>query len=308
MESRTLDVDGRPVYLADFGGSGDPMVLVHGLGGSHVNWLAVAPRLAERFHVVAPDLAGFGLTPLAGRSAGVDANADLLDRVLGGIGEPVVLVGNSMGGMISLLESARHPERVRAVVLIDPSLPAALSVRRPNLVVVGTFLVYSVPGLGQTFVKRRAARLGPEGMVRETMKLCTADMSRIPKDVYDAHVELARKRQAFAWGTDAYLEAARSIVTTLARRRRYEAVMHSVGAPVLLLHGDTDRLVPLDAARAAARLNPSWRFEVYDDTGHIPMLERPDMVVDSTLRFLDDVLSPAAAPAPRERAVPSAPA
>lgn len=308
MESRTLDVDGRPVHLADFGGSGDPMVLVHGLGGSYVNWLAVAPRLAERFHVVAPDLAGFGLTPLAGRSAGVDANAELLDRILAGIGEPVVLVGNSMGGMIALLEAACHPERVRALVLLDPSLPATLSVRRPNLVVVATFLAYSVPGLGEAYVRRRAQRLGPEGLVDETMKLCTADVTRVAKDVFDAHVELARKRRAFAWATNAYLEAARSIVVTLARRRRYEAVMRSVTPPVLLVHGDKDRLVPLDAARAAARLNPSWRFEVYEDTGHTAQLERPDMFVASVLRFCDDVLSSAPGSAPQAPAVPSAPA
>ena len=64
MRSRTVDLGG-PVHFADFGGSGPTMVLVHGLGGSHLNWLAVGPALAARARVLAPDLAGFGRTPLA---------------------------------------------------------------------------------------------------------------------------------------------------------------------------------------------------------------------------------------------------
>src|SRR5204863_477650 len=70
MLSRTLDLDG-PVHVADFGGAGPTMVLVHGLGGSHANWLAVGPALAAHARVLAPDLPGFGRTPLAGRSAHV---------------------------------------------------------------------------------------------------------------------------------------------------------------------------------------------------------------------------------------------
>src|SRR5262245_36769441 len=67
LDSRVADVGG-PVHFIDFGGSGPPMVLVHGLGGSAVNWLAVGPALAQRARVVALDLPGFGRTPPAGRS------------------------------------------------------------------------------------------------------------------------------------------------------------------------------------------------------------------------------------------------
>src|SRR5712692_7938224 len=98
MRSRTVDLDG-PLHFADFGGSGPTMVLVHGLGGSHVNWMAVGPALAARARVLAPDLAGFGRTPLAGRSAHLRANQGLLDRFLDAVADgPAVLVGNSMGG------------------------------------------------------------------------------------------------------------------------------------------------------------------------------------------------------------------
>src|SRR5689334_11534423 len=108
MKHSSVDLGG-PVHFADFGGEGPPLVLVHGLGGSHANWLAVAGRLSARFRVLAPDLVGFGRTPLAGRSTAVQANADLVGRFIDKvIGAPAIVVGNSMGGLCgALLASSR---------------------------------------------------------------------------------------------------------------------------------------------------------------------------------------------------------
>src|SRR5207302_4379141 len=98
-----VDLDG-PVHVADFGGDGPGIVLVHGLGGSHVNWLGVGPLLARSARVVAIDLVAFGRTPPAGRSSSVGANADLLGAFIEQeINGPAVVPGHSMGGMISLM-------------------------------------------------------------------------------------------------------------------------------------------------------------------------------------------------------------
>src|SRR5882672_10845246 len=123
MRSRTIDLDG-PVHFADFGGTGPTMVLVHGLGGSHVNWMAVGPALAAHARVLAPDLAGFGRTPLVGRSAHVHANHALLARFVDAVaGGPAILVGNSMGGLIAMMEAARRPAKVARLVLVGPAQP-----------------------------------------------------------------------------------------------------------------------------------------------------------------------------------------
>ena len=100
------------------------IVCVHGLGGSSVNWSAIAPLLTDRFRVIAPDLAGHGLTRSMGRGTRVSANQALLHRFIESVpGAPVILMGNSMGGMISLLEAAAAPEAVAGLVLLDPALP-----------------------------------------------------------------------------------------------------------------------------------------------------------------------------------------
>jgi pimeloyl-ACP methyl ester carboxylesterase len=283
MRSRTLDVAG-PVHVADFGGRGTPMVLVHGLGGSHANWLAVGDQLAQHHRVLAPDLAGFGLTRPEGRSCSVEANAELLTGVIEQVGRPVVLVGNSMGGMISMMVAARRPQLVEALVLVGAAMPRPV-ITRPNLAITAAFVTYAFPGLGEMYVRQRAQRLGPEGLVRETIKLCTVDPRRVPRDVYDAHVELARTRQQFPWAMEAYLEAARSLVRTLVQRRRYVAMMRSITAPTMLVHGTEDRLVPIGAARLAAQVCPSWRLEVFDDVGHTPQLEVAERFVQTVEAF-----------------------
>src|SRR5260370_38710289 len=98
--------------------------MVHGLAGSAINWMAVGPQIAKTHRALAIDLAGFGQTPLFGRSATVGANTDLVpDFVEEVIGEPVMLMGNSMSGHIAVLEAGSHPTGVIAMILVGPAGP-----------------------------------------------------------------------------------------------------------------------------------------------------------------------------------------
>jgi pimeloyl-ACP methyl ester carboxylesterase len=279
MESATIDLDGPVHYL--HGGSGTAtIVCVHGLGGSHVNWLAVAPRLARRYRVLIPDLAGHGRTPSANRSASVQANARLLDRfVLALAPGPVILVGNSMGGLISMIETAAHPSRVAALVLVNPSLPITRRGRiDPDI--ARNFAAYAVPGLGERYVRARKVRLGPEGLVADVLRYCTVDPARVPADVVAASVALAQERMRMPWADDAFLEAARSLLRMHATRASVALIRRLPPVPTLLVHGARDRLVPLDSAIQASRLRPDWTLRVLDDVGHVPMLEVPGTLVD----------------------------
>jgi pimeloyl-ACP methyl ester carboxylesterase len=302
--SRLVDLGG-PVHYLDFGGQGPTMVLVHGLGGSHVNWLAAGPLLARSARVVAVDLAGFGYTPPAGRSTRLRANQRLLGRFVEEVaGAPALLVGNSMGGTISLLEACEHPERIAGLVLVDPSLPRPAGVPLDRTV-GAVFAAYAVPGVGERLLATRRARLGPEGVARETLRLCCVDPSRVPPEVVEAGLALAHERAELAWADAAFLAAARSLLAVLGRSRAYLRSVHAVRAPTLMVHGSADRLVPLASARRVARLRPDWAFVVFREVGHIPQVEVPDRLAATVTRWLAGSGRAAARAASREFKEPS---
>lgn len=294
------DLDG-PVRYVDFGGpaAGPVVVCVHGLGGSLVNWLALAPRLTSTCHVYALDLAGHGLTEAAGRGTDVHSNRRLLDRFLREvIGGPVILIGNSMGGLITLLEADKGADLVTGMVLLDPALPRP-GLQRPDPMVAKSFALYALPMIGERFLRKRNRTLSPEQLVQETLALCCVDPGRVPDEVRRASVELVLARKGQRSPEKAFLGAARSLLKLLARPKRYLATISRTTQPALLIFGARDRLVPLASGQSAARRRPDWRFEVHPDLGHVPMLEDADWTAGLVLDWLASQGAPAAAAATR---------
>ena len=304
--SLTVDLDG-PVHYVDFGGAdgadgGPVFVLVHGLGGSHLNWDLLAPLLTPHGRVLALDLPGFGRSEPGGRRAGVPANVLVLDRFLREVVEgPVVLVGNSMGGMISLFEAARSPQRVRGTALLDAAVPGPRRAVDPAVAL--QFAVYAVPFLAERALWFRRMRTTPLARVRELLRLCGVDPDAVPAEVVDRSVTLLEERRDVAGMDKAFLAAARSLLWVLADPRRYREAMASISGPVLLVHGDRDRLVHVAAARDIADRHPDWRYVELADVGHVPQLQVPEVVAGHLLDWLrDSGLVPTAAeePAPRD--------
>jgi pimeloyl-ACP methyl ester carboxylesterase len=280
------DIDG-PVHWIEFapgnGPDGTPVVFVHGLGGSHLNWCLVGPGLADGRRAVALDLHGFGLTPGNRTTATVQRNTRLLDRFVREVtGTPVILVGNSMGGLISILQTAAAPETVRGLVLIDPALPPPR--QTPDRKVAGQFLLYALPGLGEFYVSRVMSRRPPELAVQQLVELCFADPSRADPAMLTASTALAAERQHRVYpSAAAFLAASRSLMRVVGQRHRYWEMMAAVRVPVLLIGGEADRLVPAASMRRAAARNPRWETVMLPGVGHTPQLEVPDTVI-STVR------------------------
>ncbi|SNS10122.1 Pimeloyl-ACP methyl ester carboxylesterase [Geodermatophilus saharensis] len=284
--SRTVDLGG-PVHVVDYGGTdgGPAVVLVHGLGGSHGNWDLLAPLLTPSARVWALDLPGFGRSEPGDRRATVPANVAVLRRFLREVvGEPAVLVGNSMGGMISLFTAASAPEAVRALVLLDPALPGGR--RRLDPLVAATFALYALPGIGERVLSVRRARQTPLTRVRTMLQLVGVDPDELPAPVVDRAVALLEQRDDVAGMDRAFLTAARSLLGILLRPQRYRDAMARVGAPVLLVQGDQDRLVPVSAAREVAAAQPGWRYEELAGVGHVPQLQVPERLADLVLAWL----------------------
>jgi pimeloyl-ACP methyl ester carboxylesterase len=281
------DVDG-PVHFREWEGHDTlTFVLIHGLGGSHLNWLAVAPRMAERGRVVALDLPGFGLSPLAGRSAGLDANRRLVARFVRSETEgPVVLVGNSMGGALAILAAAADPDAYEGLALANAALPWT-SDHWPSALQLAAFTIYCVPGAGRAFSRLRVRGFTPERMVDMSFRFLTVDPDSIDARTRAEHARMAELRQRDPESVDAFLQAARSLVAAAARKRSVARDLDGVSTPTLLMHGARDRAVPHAWAEAAVRGRPSWELHTFPDAGHLVMMEDPDGFVSTMWEWLD---------------------
>jgi pimeloyl-ACP methyl ester carboxylesterase len=287
-ESRTVDLDG-PVHYVDYGGpeDGPTVVLVHGLGGSHLNWDLLAPLLRPHARVLAIDLPGFGRSEPGARSASVPANVHNLRRFLAEVaGGPAILVGNSMGGMLSILAAGKRPDAASGLVLLDPAVPGPRRALDP--LVAAMFAVYAIPFLGERFLRRRRTRQSNLARVVEMLRLVGVDPDSLPSEVIDRSVTLLEEREDVEGMDKAFLAAARSLVRILVDPRRYRRSMAAIDVPVLLVHGDRDRLVPVAAARDISRRHPTWRYLELAGVGHVPQLQVPERVAEAMLAWMAD--------------------
>jgi pimeloyl-ACP methyl ester carboxylesterase len=152
------------------------------------------------------------------------------------------------------------------------------------------FALYLTPGLRQMMQARRY-RQAPADLVASILRLCCEDPSRVAPEVLARHIEVAAQRSAFPGIEADFAAAMRSVVRTVGypHGRAYGQRIRSITCPVLLIHGTADRLVPLGAARAAARANPAWSVLEFPGVGHVPQLEAPLDTADAVLGWLGSV-------------------
>lgn len=292
--SRTVDLDGEVHYVEWAGPTGakgesaPPVLLVHGLGGSHLNWVLLGQRLAQHYRVYALDLAGFGLTRATHRSASVQHNSKLVRRFLDEVVEDdAILIGNSMGGLISTMVTSRVPDRVRGVVLLAPALAAPKSRPQDAVRSLGTLVTAPV----RRNVRRRLGRsVTVAGEVEFMLRLCIARWELVDREVVEAHIDLAHAQTGFREQARAFREAGQTMINALVRHGVTAARLAKMGMPVLLVQGTLDRLVPVSAARWAANLNDSWRYVEMPGVGHVPMLEVPDETYEAITDWAQDEL------------------
>ena len=284
------------MHYVDFGGDGPPLLMIHGLTGSALNWMAVGPELSKNYHAVALDLAGFGRTPLFHRSAALGANANLVHTFVEQvIGEPAILMGNSMGGHIAILEACDHPRWVTALVLVDPAIPG-VQIRRPDPGMLGFAAALSIPGgLGEFVVDRSARELGAEQLTKRIISVVVADPTRLDSAMLEAHVQLTRERANLGrQNSRAFLQASRSLGFRMADPRFWNKVK-KVQAPTLVVHGQLDRLIPVSAARDLIKRRPDWTLVVLEGVGHVPMMETPESFLEVVNQWLTYRIAPTAA-------------
>jgi len=245
---RALTVDGRRVHVTALGSAaGRPMLLVHGLGGCWRTWLPTLPRLATTRRVLAADLPGFGRSQMPVAPISIAGYANALERVCDLFElEAPAIAGHGLGAVVAAELAVRHPERVGALALIDPSWP-----RVGELQATAAKLALTLTN--RLVARPRAKHLALAAAIRHP--------SRIAPDL------LAQ--------LGAGLRAPGAQAALAALLEHETARLHEIAIPTLIVRGANDRLAPaVDSERLGAEIARAQR-ETLTDCGHLPMIEHP---------------------------------
>ncbi len=241
-------------YLA--GGEGKPLVLVHGLGGRAQDWaLLMPPLMRHGYRVYALDLLGFGQSERPDVDYSIALQADILNQFIDSQRlTRFDLAGWSMGGWVALKFTLAHPERVRRLVVMDS---AGLD-----------FAPAFDPALFHPSTRAQA---------REFLTWLTPQASRIPDFMARDLVREARPR---AWVVDRAFKSMESRLDTL------DGKLGAIQAPVLIVWGKRDLLIPLSCADEMHREMPQSSLDLFEGCGHLAPVECHDRIVPEVLRFL----------------------
>ena len=269
---------GGPVHHLDFGGPpGAPVVLaVHGLGGSALNWGLVGPLLAETFRVLAVDLFGHGRSGLPAGRGGLAADLSMLHRFLTEvIGEPTVMVGHSMGGVVALRYTAEHPGQVTRLAVLSPPVPRTTGRTDRALLARRAFL--RLPGVSAV-VRRKLGRLTAEQVVEQQLRQATPHRGRLRAEAVAASVAETELRQRRADANRAHAVQWAGILDTMAllgSARAWRETLAGIAVPTLWLHGGDDPMSDPAHASALAATRPDWSFQLRQGVGHLLAMEDP---------------------------------
>ncbi|MCP2326401.1 pimeloyl-ACP methyl ester carboxylesterase [Hamadaea flava] len=286
-----VQLDGRSVFVRSTPSPGaEPALYVHGLGGSSQNWTDLAGLLTPRVDGLAVDLPGFGYSDPARRysqRALADCVVALIEQTDRG---PVHLIGNSLGGSVSVRVAALRPDLVRTLTLISPAMPF-LDPRRSLQGRVVPFL--ALPRVDRLAARQMAA-IPPEQLAAEVLKACFADPDAVPPQRLAEAVEEARRRSEVQHFASAYTGAMRGLVLSFLRAQlpgpgSLWAMARRITVPTLVIAGLRDRLVDVRVVSRVARAIPDTRLLLLPYVGHVAQMEVPRVVARAILGLLDSV-------------------
>ena len=272
---RWVTVDGQAVNTIELGpertGEAQPLVFIHGLSGCWCNWLEQLPVLAREHRVVTLDLPGFGNSPMPSEKITMSGYARLLDALLAELGiDAAAVVGNSMGGFISAELAIAFPQRVERLVLISA---AGISTNQPLAGLNGRLAdVDPIPALVRVerILAAQAAWLASRSQaVTRRPRLREATLGLVVRHPRSLPAPLAAEQLRGA-GKPGFMQAFDAIIHYDVRERLPE-----IACPTLIVWGDGDRLIDVRDADVFAELIPDSRKVIFEDTGHMAMLERP---------------------------------
>ncbi|MEA2371400.1 MAG: hypothetical protein QOH12_1794 [Solirubrobacteraceae bacterium] len=259
---RWIRIEDRWVNVVELG-SGPPLLLIHGLS-CWQSWLENICFFARDHRVIAMDLPGFGASQAPAEPISISGYARMLDALCDALGvKRAAVVGNSMGGFIGAELAIRFPARVERLCLA-PAIGLNMEhVRIERRKSVGN-RVENILFFGLAWLSVRSELpVRRTGLRRKLLSLVVAQPERLPGALVLEVIRATGQTTGFAEALDA--------ITRYPIRDRLGEIV----CPTLIVWGEEDRLVPVSDATELEWLIPNSRKLIYEETGHLPMLERP---------------------------------
>ena len=253
-------------YLEGGPRGGTPLLLVHGFGGDKDNWAMLAPHLTDRYHVIIPDLVGFGDNVRdPGLPYDIKAQTDRLVGFMDAIGlAKAHIVGNSMGGWIALQAALDHPDRLATLTLVN------------NAGVKGS----------EESTLQKLPRTGKSPLVPATvgeLKQLMGFIAHKPRPIPGRFMDVVFDERS---QHGALLEQIFWTIVNDGDERPLNDRLGEVRVPTLVIWGRHDQLIHVSCVAELQAGIPGSEAVIFEDAGHVPMLEKPRQTAAVLRRFL----------------------
>jgi len=238
-------------------GKGKPLVLLHGFPLDHHLWDAAIHLLEDKFDLILPDLRGFGESETVDTPYTMEDYASDIAQLLDQLGiQKTAIAGHSMGGYVALAFARLYPERVSGLALVSSQAPADPPERKE-----GRY--------------KSAADIAANG-------ISSVVESMTPKFTTDPRLQTLTRESMEKQQPAAYIGALKA----MAERVDSTPLLGTFGFPVVIIHGDTDALIPIDRAREARDAIQGSHYVELKGVGHVPMLEAAKETAEALERLL----------------------
>jgi pimeloyl-ACP methyl ester carboxylesterase len=254
-----------------------PLVLIHGLGDEADTWRHVIAPLAERFHVVAPDLPGFGRSDKPDRAYSLAFLRDTIVELMDALGwQTAGLMGHSLGAAIAQTVALEHPARVRDLTLVSGSLTARAQKLNPVI------LQMALPFLGERMYN--SLRASPDAAFA-TLRPYYANFDTLPEAERQFLYQRVNERVWSDGQRRAFLSILRQLIFVQAgQQKKLEARLAQLATPTRAVWGEADAVNSVESGRALAAVQKGATLTVLPGVGHNVQQEAPEELVRDVLR------------------------
>ena len=262
MEEKFVEIDGNKIRYLESGSSKKTLVLVHGLGASSERWQYVLPFFENDFHVIVPDLIGFGYSDKRIADYTIDFFSNFLEKFLISLNiEQTNIIGSSLGGQIAAEYASSHSQNVDKLILVSPS-----GIMKKSTYALDEYIM--------------AALYPNEQSAKNVFETMDGSGKKIPMNIINGFVSRMKLPNAkFAF------------MSTLLGLKNCELItkkLENISSSTLVIWGSDDPVIPITFANDFVSSIENCSFLEMNNCGHTPYVQEPELFASKVLTFLNN--------------------